>query len=300
MCKENDVPEMTPTTLQILSEWSISDSSVDRALWQKGIDRYGAGSLKDPAGMELAAELLCVALAHYLNGEPSAAESGDEWPRSVVDHTVWDVLVATLQAEHGTSLTPDANKCLRLALAAVRKAGLQSPELGGNGWLSQFFEDARYLHAMAIALSGDDVSADEVAIVVFPWFTGGSAPTPSFVALTKRSPSPIAATTSASSGDAASESHSTIMKGRVGGVAKRIDPLALQHGIEAMQDALTGSGLAKTDKKTGKLKIKKTGVMRAAVRPGKTARKALGGVGLTEHLKSYNQEKATPEASEEE
>ncbi|HEY6314140.1 MAG TPA: hypothetical protein VIY52_25540 [Streptosporangiaceae bacterium] len=70
---------------------------------------------------------------------------------------------------------------------------------------------------------------------------------------------------------------------------QHVNPLALQHGIEAAQGALSGSGIAKIDKNTGRMKIKKVGVARAALQPTRTLRRALDGAALTEHLKAYNE-----------
>ena len=59
-----------------------------------------------------------------------------------------------------------------------------------------------------------------------------------------------------------------------------------------MHGALTASKLAKTDRKTGKLRIKKTGVVRAAIRPGKTIRKAIDGAAISDHFRSIADEGA--------
>lgn len=127
------MPEATPSVQEILSEWSISVRSVDRALWQTGIDRYEAGSLKDPAGMELTAELLCVAFVHYLNDGSTSDESPDEWPDGVIDHTAWDVLVATLQTEHGSSLTPGPTGASVWPLQRSEKSASSHGTSGGMG-----------------------------------------------------------------------------------------------------------------------------------------------------------------------
>jgi hypothetical protein len=63
-------------------------------------------------------------------------------------------------------------------------------------------------------------------------------------------------------------------------VQEHANPLALQHGIESVQGALTGANIAKVDKKTGKLKIKKIGVTKAALRPAKTIRQAMDGAAV--------------------
>jgi len=48
-----------------------------------------------------------------------------------------------------------------------------------------------------------------------------------------------------------------------------------------MQSALTESGIAKVDKKTGKVRLKKLGLVKAAVRPEKTVRRAIRGISGT-------------------
>lgn len=83
------------------------------------------------------------------------------------------------------------------------------------------------------------------------------------------------------------------VRGRARQAQRHINPLAVQHGIESVQGALTESGVAKIDKKTGQLKIKKTGVVRAAIQPTRALRKAAEGAAVTEHLKTYNESQAT-------
>lgn len=70
---------------------------------------------------------------------------------------------------------------------------------------------------------------------------------------------------------------------------QHVNPALLQHGVEAVQDALTESRLAKVDKKTGKLKVRKLGVAKAAIRPGQTVRKAIDGAAVGDRLKTYNE-----------
>jgi hypothetical protein len=75
-------------------------------------------------------------------------------------------------------------------------------------------------------------------------------------------------------------------------VQQHINPLALQHGIESVQGALTESKVAKVDNNTGRLKIRKLGVARAAIQPTKTLRRAVEGAALADHLKAYNESAA--------
>ena len=82
------------------------------------------------------------------------------------------------------------------------------------------------------------------------------------------------------------------VKGRARQATQHINPLAAQHGIESLQGALTESGIAKVDKNTGRMKIKKTGIARAAIQPTRALRRAAQGAALSEHLKAYNESRA--------
>jgi hypothetical protein len=66
----------------------------------------------------------------------------------------------------------------------------------------------------------------------------------------------------------------------------------VQHGIDSVQGALTESGVAKIDKNTGRMKIKKTGIARAAIQPARALRRAGEGAALTERLKAYKESQA--------
>jgi hypothetical protein len=93
------------------------------------------------------------------------------------------------------------------------------------------------------------------------------------------------------SGGSASTTGSTweTVKERARQAQQHVNPVALQHGIEAAQGALTEAKIAKVDKNTGRIKIKKVGVARAALQPAKTLRRALDGAAVAEHLKAYNE-----------
>jgi hypothetical protein len=82
------------------------------------------------------------------------------------------------------------------------------------------------------------------------------------------------------------------VKGRARQATQHINPLAAQHGIESLQGALTESGVAKIDKNTGQMKIKKTGIARAAIQPTRALRRAAEGAAVSEHLKAYNESRA--------
>jgi hypothetical protein len=66
----------------------------------------------------------------------------------------------------------------------------------------------------------------------------------------------------------------------------------VQHGIESVQGALTGAGIAKVDKNSGKIKIRKTGVARAAIQPTRALRRAAEGAAITDHLRACNDSRA--------
>lgn len=82
------------------------------------------------------------------------------------------------------------------------------------------------------------------------------------------------------------------VKDRARQAQQHINPLAAQHGIKSVQGALTESGVAKIDKNTGRMKIKKTGIARAAIQPARALRRAAEGAALTEHLKAYHESQA--------
>jgi hypothetical protein len=71
---------------------------------------------------------------------------------------------------------------------------------------------------------------------------------------------------------------------------ENVNPVMIQHGIESLQGALTEAKVAKVDKKTGKIRVKKLGVAKAALRPRKTLRRAIDGASIVDHLKSFNED----------
>lgn len=54
-------------------------------------------------------------------------------------------------------------------------------------------------------------------------------------------------------------------------------PDSVKKGVHAALGALETSGLAKVDRSSGEIKVKKLGLAKAAFRPGKTLRKAING-----------------------
>jgi hypothetical protein len=269
--------EMGPSSEQIVAEWIMTDPVGDSDRWREGIRRYEAGTLDDVVAMGAAAELMCVALAYYVADGTVVGDMEDESPEEVVAQTIWNVLVAILHGSGGKPLSVGSAKCLRLALAAVRRSGYQAEDLGGNGLMAEAFDDgSRAL--MAAALSGLPARVDEAPVQLTPWFTGQPVP---------ESTQPDAV--SPGEGLASEGSRWGALRKRAQQAQQHVNSLALQHGIEAIQGALTEAQIAKTDE-AGKLKIRKIGAAKAVVRPSKTLRRAVGGAALTEHLKAYNQQ----------
>jgi hypothetical protein len=282
--------EVGPSVDQILAEWAIDDPSADLARWQEGMRRYEGASPAADDIMSDAAELMCAALIHYVAGESILARSGDQSPDMMVARTAWNVLFATLQAGHRNRLNPASSRRLRLALAATRIGRHQSTDLGGDGLMSQLFDtDSRSL--MSAALSELLTGADVPTVNLSTWFRSG-VPAPAMPA------APASAGPPASGPSPGGGSTWNSIKERARQVQQHANPLALQHGIESVQGALTGANIAKVDKKTGKLKIKKIGLARAALRPAKTVRQALDGAAVTEHLKAYNESSAAKARSQ--
>lgn len=280
--------ESRPSVNQILTEWTIAEPAADRARWQEGIRRYEAESLDDYAAMGAAAELMCAALTHYVADGSIITDTTAEPPETALVQTVWNVLVATLHGGSGNSPSTDSDKCLRLALAATRRGQYQSGDLGGNGLMAEAFdEDSRIL--MTAALSDLSTGAEAPPAELMSWFTASETSKP----ILAMPGSETGNTTQ--SGESPAGERGTPSGIRWGALKKRaqeakqhVNPLALQHGIESLQGALTEAQIAKTDR-SGRLKIRKFGAAKAALRPTKTLRRALDGAAVTEHLKAYKE-----------
>jgi hypothetical protein len=283
------VSETGPSSEQIVSEWIISDSVGDSARWWDGICRYEAASLDDGAAMGEAAELMCAALAYYVVAGTVICDIEDESPETAVEQTIWNVLVATLYGGGGQPLSANSAKCLRLAVAAARRGGYQAQDLGGNGLMAEMFDDdTRGL--MTDALSGWPARPDDTPAQLTRWFTSQAAPEPSLATLAVRTGGTMQpGAASPGEGAVSAESRWGALRKRAQEARQYVNPLVLQHGIEAIQGALTEAQIAKRDK-AGKLKIRKFGVAKAALRPSKTLRRALEGAALPEHLKAFNQQ----------
>lgn len=280
-----------PSAEQILVEWPIADPGTDLARWQDGMGRYEAGSLDDSAEMGESAELMCAALTHYVAGGSVIMGSSGESPETALAQTVWNVLVATVHGSGGNNLSADSNRCLRLALAAALRARYQPEDLGGSGLMAEIFdEDSRAV--MAVALSDPVSGAGTAPVDLKAWFTGSRTAKPTLAMPGARTSettrtTPPARPAQAQPAAPAGATWASLRK-RAQQAKQHINPLALQHGIESLHGALTEAQVAKVDKRTGKLKVRKFGVAKAAFRPANTLRRAIDGAALTEHLKAYN------------
>ena len=278
---------------QILVEWTVADPGADLARWQAGIRRYEAGSLDDSAEMGEAADLMCAALTHYVANGSAIMGSSGESPETTIAQTVWNVLVATVHGSDGNNLSADSNRRLRLALAAARLARYQPGDLGGSGLMAEIFdEDSRSL--MAVALSDPATDASTAPVDLTAWFTGSGTAKPALAMPGAGTPGSNSTTPPATPPAQArpavpAGSKWTTLKKRAQQAKQHVNPLALQHGIESLHGALTEAQVAKVDKSTGKLKVRKFGVAKAAFRPANTLRRAIDGAAVTEHLKAYNE-----------
>jgi hypothetical protein len=150
--KSTPVGPVQPTVDQILAEWHPGEPAADLARWQEGMARYDAAPLENRAEMFAAAELMCMGLVHYLAGRPIMAANSRDSERDLAQ-TIWNVLVAALLGNDQTTWGPEAERHVRLALAAARRGGFQSTELGGKGTLAKIFDDRGNQMLMASALS---------------------------------------------------------------------------------------------------------------------------------------------------
>jgi hypothetical protein len=282
------VSEAAPSSAQIVAEWSPADPASDSARWREGISLYEAGSLDDGITMETAAELMCAGLTHYVVDSTVICDLGDEPSDAAVAQTIWNVLVATLYGSGGTPLSAGSAKCLRLALAAARQGGYQAEDLGGNDLMAEVFDDASRAR-MSAALTASPSRAGKAPVQLARWFTDQAESKPTLAAHAGH------LTGQTQPGASLRQEGETTAVSRWGALRERaqqarhyVNPIAVQHGIEAIQGALTESQIAKMDR-AGKLKIRKFGLAKAAMRPSKTLRRALDGAALSEHLKAYKE-----------
>jgi hypothetical protein len=261
---------------EILAEWAMADSGSDRNRWLDSLARYESGALIGRDQIDEAAELMCAGLTHFVAGEPVPADWAGESPETTLARTIWHVLAVCLR-DGGAGLSASSARRLRLALAAIRQCGYQARDLGGDGFLEGFF-DSRNRELMASVLTnGPGMSGPVTAADLDAWFSGSEPSDPS-----EPSDSPSGRKTSAATAAA-------WLVNSARQAQQHVNPVLLQQGVEAVQDALIESKVAKVDRKTGKLKVRKLGVAKAALRPGQTVRKAIDGAAVGERLKSYNE-----------
>lgn len=279
----------TPSTQEVLAEWAAAVSMADFASWQEGLRRYESG-LTTAAELNDAAEQMCAGLASDLAGRSVITGRGEDSAQTAVARTIWNILAATFDERLGDQMTAAAGRRLRLALVAVRAFGYQPQDLSGDGFMAGFF-DARGRHLMAWALSASPACTGQAMISLQTWFASGNprgqtGPVTGGAALETPANAPLSQQSGSSR-----PSRWEAAKRRARQTQQHVNPLALQHGVEAVQDALTGANLAKLDDGTGKLKVNHLGVAKAVFRPGQTALQAAGSVDLTNRVKAYNDDR---------
>lgn len=286
-----------PLLTEILAEWTMADPGSDLVRWHDGLSLYESGNLVGQDAADEAAEMMCAGLTHFLAGEPLPEGWAGEPSETAVARTIWDVLTTTLQG--GTAgVGAGWGRRLRLALAAMRQCGYQAQDLGGNGFMAGFFDTgSRQLMTLALA-SGPGMSGTARPVDLAGWFSSAerSAPVPIMPSVTMAPVQGVGATgpppgdtggATAARRTAAATWNS--VKNTARQAQQHVNPVLLQHGIDAVQDALIESKVAKIDKRTGKLKVRKLGVAKAAIRPGQTARQAIEGAAIGERLRSYDE-----------
>ena len=272
----------SPSSAQIVTEWAMTDPASDSARWREGISRYEAGSLDDNIAMETAAELMCAALTYYVADGTIICDLQGEPPDTAVAQTIWNVLVATLYSGAGTALTESSAKCLRLTLAAARQGGYQPEDLGGNDLMAELFEDASRAR-MSAALSGSPAHAGRAPVHLARWFTGQAGPKPM---LAKRAGRTQPNTSPPRQGETSADPGGE----PCGNELSRPGIMSIRSPCSMGSRRFKGrSPSHRSPKWTGRrLKIRKVGLAKAAMRPSKTLRRALDGAALAEHLKAYN------------
>ncbi len=146
---EHVTPEF-PTVDEILAEWEVGSVAMALAKWREGMARYDAAPLENRAELRASAEMMCAALAHYLQG--SNIFAGSPETEGQLPQTIWNVLVASLLGNDQTTWDAEVERHVRLALAATRQANLQPETLGGRGALAKIFDDRGNQMLMVAAL----------------------------------------------------------------------------------------------------------------------------------------------------
>lgn len=156
-----NVERVAPREEDIAAGWPPVDVELARARWQEGSAAFAAASDDDAAAMRSAAHLLADPLRVSLLGDP------------LLDDDAMVELAGNALA--AIMCVPDAewadvdNAVVRLALALVRRYGVQPEDLGGNGELDLLFEDDHSRMRMAMAMAPTRWSCD-----LAPWFADGA------------------------------------------------------------------------------------------------------------------------------
>ncbi|HZN14154.1 MAG TPA: hypothetical protein VFB78_07810 [Acidimicrobiales bacterium] len=134
------------------SEWPINDADLaaDLETWRLGRAEYDDHREDEYGFMLESANRMCAALRHHLYQD---APLGDQDLRN----TLLAVIVASFSTPPDRrTIRPDAARCARLALAVMRKYGLQHTSFGGSGTLGVVFTDKGYYMLMSDVISLDD------------------------------------------------------------------------------------------------------------------------------------------------
>jgi hypothetical protein len=164
-----------PTDAQILDEWEPGPDADDLARWQEGMARYDAAPVENRSEMRASAELMCAALTHYLQGGNVLAGRPDM--AGELTQTIWNVMVASLLGNNEQTWNATAERHVRLALAAVRRAGLQPEALGGRGTFGALFEDRGNQMLMQAAI-WDLARSGPKSFTLRNWFAAAPADRP--------------------------------------------------------------------------------------------------------------------------
>ena len=279
-----------PTVSEILSEWTLDDVDVATKTWTHGLERYKDNDLENRIEMVLAADEMGVALAWFLSRRSEGRDASALLPDADVVVIAWNVLVAALGGDSEELITSGVDRPLRATVTVVRELGCQSHQLGGSGLMAEIFEDSGSCSLIERALGLWSRSDSGEPLSLQTWFEGKPKTKPRLSL-----PEPIEESgdqPASMSASAESKFGKSKLLGSARATLQKVDPATIQHGLDSMHGALTASKVAKTDRKTGKLRIKKTGLVRAAIRPGKTIRKAIDGAAISDHFRSMAEENA--------
>jgi hypothetical protein len=145
-----NMAQVGPSIAQIIDEWQLGNADTDLARWREGMQRYDAAPLDNRGEMRAASELMCAALTHYIAERTIIDDTSEHGVE--IGQTIWNVLVASLHGNDQTTWGPEPERHVRLALAAICRAGLQPADLGGNDSLKMIFDDRGNQMLMIAAL----------------------------------------------------------------------------------------------------------------------------------------------------